>query len=266
MSRMARVKREALLLVGDPATFVGDRAALEISFARALSGLWMAYQPIVSWPDGRIHGYEALLRTNEQALGNPTVFLSGAERLGRLRELGRGVREAIATNMQLAPGETLFVNLHPSDLADEQLYSRADPLAPFASSIVLEITERASLDTVGDLQSRLAGLRSAGFRIALDDLGAGYAGLTSLAQLQPEVVKLDMSLVRDVDTNLTKQKLVGTMARLSMELDMRVVVEGVETVGERDALATLGCDLFQGHLFGRPVRRAGEAPRGVRDL
>jgi EAL domain-containing protein (putative c-di-GMP-specific phosphodiesterase class I) len=93
-----------------------------------------------------------------------------------------------------------------------------------------------------------------GYRLALDDLGAGYAGLTSLAQLRPEVVKLDMSLVRDIDKNATKQKLVGSMARLSREMGMLVVVEGIETIGERKAVVGLGCDLLQGYLFAKPGR------------
>jgi EAL domain-containing protein (putative c-di-GMP-specific phosphodiesterase class I) len=92
-----------------------------------------------------------------------------------------------------------------------------------------------------------------GYRLAVDDLGAGYAGLTSFALLRPDVVKLDMSLVRGVDANPIKQTLVGTMAGLASEMGMRVVVEGVETIAERDTLIELGCDLFQGYLFARPT-------------
>jgi EAL domain-containing protein (putative c-di-GMP-specific phosphodiesterase class I) len=146
----------------------------------------------------------------------------------------------------------LFVNLHPLDLNDEELYSPKAPLSKFASKVVLEITERAPLVDVGNLPDHLKALRKMGYQIALDDLGAGYAGLTSLAQLQPEVVKLDMSLIRDVDKNVTKQRLVGSMTRLSEEMGMKVVVEGVETKEERDALLSLGCDLFQGYLFAKP--------------
>jgi EAL domain-containing protein (putative c-di-GMP-specific phosphodiesterase class I)/ActR/RegA family two-component response regulator len=254
MCRMARVKREALRLVGDADKFVGDRAGLETTFERALAGIWMAYQPIVLWSEKKVYAYEALLRSGEPKLGNPGLLLVAAETLGRLPDLGRTIRKAVAAVAAEVAGFKLFVNLHTLDLKDETLFSAEAPLSAFARNIVLEITERASLDNIGDLPTRLKILRDMGYHIALDDLGAGYAGLTSLAQLQPEVVKIDMSLVRDVDKSATKQKLVGSMATLSKEMGMLVVVEGVETVGERDALVGLGCDLFQGYLFAKPGR------------
>jgi EAL domain-containing protein (putative c-di-GMP-specific phosphodiesterase class I)/ActR/RegA family two-component response regulator len=254
MCRMARVKREALRLVGDANKFVGDRAGLETTFERALAGIWMAYQPIVLWSGKRIYAYEALLRSSEPKLGNPGLLLVAAETLGRLPDLGRTIRKAVAAVAAEVTDFKLFVNLHTLDLKDETLFSAEAPLSAFARNIVLEITERASLDNIADLPTRLKILRDMGYHIALDDLGAGYAGLTSLAQLQPEVVKIDMSLVRDVDKSATKQKLVGSMATLSKEMGMLVVVEGVETVGERDTLVGLGCDLFQGYLFAKPGR------------
>jgi EAL domain-containing protein (putative c-di-GMP-specific phosphodiesterase class I) len=91
-----------------------------------------------------------------------------------------------------------------------------------------------------------------GYSIAVDDLGAGYAGLTSFALLEPEIVKLDMTLVRDVHLNSTKQKLVRSMTQLAHDMGMMVVGEGVETVEERDAIVHLGCDLLQGFLFAKP--------------
>ncbi len=93
-----------------------------------------------------------------------------------------------------------------------------------------------------------------GFRIAVDDLGAGYAGLTSFALLEPDFVKFDMALVRDVQTSPIRQKLIGSMTTLCREMGMRVVAEGIETVEERDTVMQLGCDLLQGFLLGRPGR------------
>jgi EAL domain-containing protein (putative c-di-GMP-specific phosphodiesterase class I) len=107
---------------------------------------------------------------------------------------------------------------------------------------------------VKDLRARIATLREMGFRIAVDDLGAGYAGLTSFALLEPEIVKLDMSLVRDVHLNSTKQKLVRSMTALARDMGMMVVGEGVETMEERQALEALGCDLLQGYLFAKPSK------------
>jgi EAL domain-containing protein (putative c-di-GMP-specific phosphodiesterase class I) len=118
--------------------------------------------------------------------------------------------------------------------------------------VVLEITERSSLDRVADLPSKVALLREIGFRIAVDDLGAGYAGLTSLALLEPEIVKLDMTLVRDVHQSPTRQKLIRSMTSLCRDMGMLVVAEGVETLAEREALRELGCDLLQGYLFAKP--------------
>jgi EAL domain-containing protein (putative c-di-GMP-specific phosphodiesterase class I) len=148
----------------------------------------------------------------------------------------------------------LFLNLHPRDLEDETLYAEDAPLSALAPRVVLEITERASLSHVKDVRGRVAALRKLGFRIALDDLGAGYAGLTSFAQLDPDVVKLDMSLVRGSDTEPTKQAILSTFVNLCRDLNMMVVAEGIETAQERDTLASLGCTIFQGYLFGRPAR------------
>jgi EAL domain-containing protein (putative c-di-GMP-specific phosphodiesterase class I) len=92
-----------------------------------------------------------------------------------------------------------------------------------------------------------------GFRIALDDLGAGYAGLASFATLQPTLVKYDMSMVRGVDSSPTRRKVISAMTSLFAEMEVDVVAEGVETESERDTLVGLGVDLMQGHLFGRPA-------------
>jgi len=97
-------------------------------------------------------------------------------------------------------------------------------------------------------------LRKLGFRLAVDDIGAGYSGLTSFTELVPEVVKIDMSLVRDIDKSALKQRIVATLCRLCREVGCLVVGEGVETADERDCLVRLGCDLLQGYLLGRPER------------
>jgi EAL domain-containing protein (putative c-di-GMP-specific phosphodiesterase class I) len=253
LNRMAKLKREALGLVSEGGLGVADRVALEASFERVLDTLWMAYQPIVRVADRSLFGYEALLRSEDKALPHPGAILDAAERLGRLDDLGRRIRAAACGPIATAPpASVFFVNLHARDLMDETLLSGASPLSAFADHIVLEITERASLDGVKDARAKIAELRRMGFRIAIDDLGAGYAGLTSFATLEPEFVKLDMSLVRDVDKNPTKEKLIRSMTALCKELGMMVVAEGVETPSERDVLVTLGCDLLQGYLLAKP--------------
>jgi EAL domain-containing protein (putative c-di-GMP-specific phosphodiesterase class I) len=251
----AKLRRVANTHLGGDPLLAGDRAGLSASFGRALGSMWMAYQPIVSCAKREIVGYEALMRTNEESLPFPGAVLRASERLDRCQDLGRNVRRLVAANLaNLEPPFTLFVNLHVRDLHDESLYLQDAPLTRYAKGVVLEVTERAALDEIADVGSRVARLRELGFRIAIDDLGAGYSSLTSLAQLRPEVVKLDMSLIRDIHRDSIKQKLVGTFAALSRDMGILLIAEGVETAEERDALLGLGCDILQGYLFARPAK------------
>ena len=255
--RVARLKRDALALLGNlglgHGPEVADRPALEASFGRALDSLWMAYQPIIRWSTRSVYGYEALVRTREPALPHPGALFDAAARLHRLEELGQTIRRITVTPVPKAPPDAqLFVNLHPHDLLDDTLLDDNSPLLPIAPRVILEITERAPLHEVKDVFGRIAELRRRGFRIAVDDLGAGYAGLISFAQLEPEVIKLDMAIIRDVDRAPTKQKLVRSIVDLCRETGTMLVAEGVETAAERDTLLRLGCDLLQGYLFARP--------------
>lgn len=253
---MARLKRQALEVAGVERRRLGDRAGLEARFGMAMKMLWMAYQPIVSVRGEGVLGYEALLRSYEPTLRSARELLSAAGRLGRLAELGRAIRARVSADAAAAPANVkLFINLEAVELNDEELYARESPLSQLAPSVVFEITERASLDVVHDVRAHVEKLRAMGFRIAVDDLGAGYAGLSTFSQLDPEIAKLDMSLVRDIDRDPRKQRIVRAMVELCKELGTTVIAEGIETAGERDTLAGLGCDLFQGFLFGRPEGR-----------
>ncbi len=255
MHQMARVRREAVEQFRAGGRQLGDRASLEARFARALSSVWIAYQPIISWSSRSLFAYEALVRNEEPALASPGDLFDAAERLNRLHELGRVIRKGVAETIRDIPSTGLvFVNVHTADLQDESLFHADSPLSAYASRVVLEITERAALDQIKDLMSRMAQLRAMGYRIAVDDLGAGYAGLTSFAQLEPEVVKVDMSLVRGVDSSPTKQKLLGSIIGLCRDLQIQIIAEGIETEPERDTLVRLGGDLCQGYLFAHPGR------------
>lgn len=251
--RVGRDKRVVLDQVGNPSKFVADRVGLEVSFDRALAQLWMAFQPIVKWSTKEIYSHEALVRSREPTMPHPGILFDAAEQLGRLRDLGRKARELSV--IPYANGDVpslLFVNLHAQELSDELLYRDDTPLHAIASQVVLEITERSSLHVIEDARRSVAALRKLGFRIALDDLGAGYAGLASFAALEPDVVKLDMSLVRGVHEDATKRQLIRSVMSLTNSLNRLVVAEGVETIAERDTLIDLGCDLFQGYLFAKP--------------
>jgi len=232
------------------------------SFDQALESMWVAYQPIVQAATGSLFGYEALLRSDEPTLPDPGAFLDAAERLGRLHDVGRVVRERASLPMlSLPPPTLLFVNLHAADLNDETLFSPTSPLTAIAPRVVLEITERASLDGIVDVPSRVARLREHGFRIAIDDLGAGYSGLTSFTRLAPDFVKLDMSLIRDIHKTPVKRKVVHFVTALCRDLGVTVVAEGIEVIEERDAILELGCDLLQGYLLGKPGRPFPDACR-----
>jgi EAL domain-containing protein (putative c-di-GMP-specific phosphodiesterase class I) len=224
------------------------------TFSRALRSLALVYQPIVSWRARRVVAHEALVRSEEPGLENPSSLFEAARETDRRHELGRAIRDRLAGDLGTIEGD-VFVNLDAGDLLDAELYDPGSPLGRFSDRLVLEITERAALELVPDLRRRVADLRDLGFRIAVDDLGAGYAGLNSLALLEPEVVKLDMSLVRDLDREPTRRHVIRSLVKLCGKLRSMVVAEGVETRCERDALVAAGCDTLQGYLFARPARR-----------
>jgi EAL domain-containing protein (putative c-di-GMP-specific phosphodiesterase class I) len=253
LHQMAKIKREALELFRLEGKHLGDRAGLEARFANALRTLWVAYQPIVSWSTQEVFAYEALARNEEPTLRSPPDLFAAAERLGRLQELGRLIRDRVAMTIDEMPTSALlFVNVHAMELDDDSLFEAVAPLSRHAARVVLEITERAPIDRIRDVVARVGQLRELGYRIAVDDLGAGYAGLTSFAHLEPEVVKVDMSLIRGIDCSPMKQKLLGSIVRLCQDLKISMIAEGIETEAERDTLVRLGGDLCQGYLFARP--------------
>jgi EAL domain-containing protein (putative c-di-GMP-specific phosphodiesterase class I)/signal transduction histidine kinase/DNA-binding LytR/AlgR family response regulator len=225
----------------------------EQAFEDALETLHMAYQPIVRSHDGSVFGYEALLRCDNELLSNPLKVLAAAEVLGRVKDVGRAVRHRVAGDLaNLDDGISLFVNLHPSELRAKYLTSSREPLLDHAARVVLEVTERASLTAGPGLLDEVRRLRRRGYRIAVDDLGEGFAGLSSLTVLTPDIVKIDKSLVRDVDSAPLKEDIIASIVLMARRSGITTVAEGIETEAEREALATLGCDLMQGYFFARP--------------
>jgi EAL domain-containing protein (putative c-di-GMP-specific phosphodiesterase class I)/CheY-like chemotaxis protein len=255
VGRIARLKRECALEFGSGSFYVGDRAGIEAKFERALQSLWMAYQPIVSAQDSVIFAHEAFLRSEEAVLPHPGAVLKAAERLRRVYDVGRAVRDLVALDAERDEFQQsfLFVNLHAEDLLDPTLYLPGAALTRIATRTVLELTDRASLETTTDVEERVGRLRSLGFRIALDDMGAGQAGSNTFTQLEPEFVKLDISVIRGVQRDPGKQKIVQSMVRLCHNMGKSVIAEGVENAEQRDVLAAAGCDFLQGYFFGRPM-------------
>ncbi len=228
---------------------------LEEKLNRCLAGLTMHFQPIVHAKTRTRFAYEALLRSSDKSLPHPGAILDAAERLERITTLGRAVRANAAKVIADSPPERgiVFINLHLLDLFDKQLTSPFAPLSKVASRVVLEITERTSLEGEIDLRYRVAELRELGFRIAIDDLGGGHARMGTFTAADTDFVKLDMSLVRDIDKHPMKQRLCGSVIELCREQGTKVIGEGVETEGEERVLVELGCDLLQGYLIAKPA-------------
>jgi EAL domain-containing protein (putative c-di-GMP-specific phosphodiesterase class I)/CheY-like chemotaxis protein len=254
VGRAARLKREYVQEFGSSSFYVGDRAAIESTLNRALRSLWVAYQPVVRARDGITFGYEALLRSEEPLLVHPSAVLKAAEKVGRIHEVGRAVRDLVAIDADRIPegSALMFVSLHPEDLVDPALYLPITPLASIASRVVFELTDRASLEQVSEVQTRVERLRALGFRFAIDDLGAEPGDSRTSQLLDPEFVKLDVSVVRGVDREPAKMKIVHSIIGACHDLGSAVIVGGVENAGQRNALVDAGCDFLQGYLFGRP--------------
>lgn len=253
--------REPDLAAGtNPHAILDDDAAaielrtLEDKLDRCVATLAMHFQPIVHASTRTRFGYEALMRATDRALPHPGAILDAAERLERIPALGRAVRAATAKVIASAPPErgAFFINLHLLDLFDKQLTSPFSPLAKVASRCVLEITERTSLEGHIDLRYRVAELTELGFRIAIDDLGGGHARMGAFSPLDTQFVKLDMSLVRDVEKHPMKQRLIRSITELCRQQGTMVIGEGVETEAEAKVLVDLGCDLLQGYLIAKP--------------
>jgi EAL domain-containing protein (putative c-di-GMP-specific phosphodiesterase class I) len=147
---------------------------------------------------------------------------------------------------------SLFINVHPQDLSDEQRLEAETPLLPWARRIVLEVTETEAIRDYERARTRIQSLREHGFRVALDDLGSGYSSLNLLAQLEPDFVKLDMELVRGVRMGGRTARLVKHLVEFCHGEGFMTVAEGIETEEELASVSQLGVDLVQGYLLARP--------------
>ncbi|MEM9202264.1 MAG: EAL domain-containing protein [Actinomycetota bacterium] len=226
---------------------------VERAFDEALPMTYMKYQPIVAFPERRLHAYEALVRVDHPTIGSPVDLIRSASQLDRRFDLDRRVRTLVAADAANLPKDALvFVNLLPESLADDELLEGRDDLARYSDRVVLEVTERAPLSAIDDAEERLDTLRKLGYRLALDDLGAGYAGLTSLVAMKPDIVKFDMELIRDIHLDPDRSSLVSAMVVVSHDLGAVALAEGIEAEAEIDHLVGLGCDLFQGFGISKP--------------
>ena len=253
--RLSRLKRDARVLVESETDVSPEDRDLESRFLRLLGSIQMVYQPVVDARTEATVAYEAFVRHSGPTLKTPGELINAAQQLSRMEDLGRRIRAEITDTIRRdASDRFYFVNVHSEELLDFEIYHAESPLSTVASRVVLDITERGSLGSIEGLSAKVTKLRNLGFRIAIDDVGAGYAGLSSLGLLEPEVVKLDMSLIRDIHRSDPKQSVVRAMVRLCREeLGVLVACEGVEAVEEREVLKDFGCDYLQGYLFGAPA-------------
>ncbi len=235
--------------LGTPATDRVSAAALDTLIET--HAFHMAYQPIVDVATREIEAYEALCRPHLDEFPHPGVLFDVALQQGMTWPLGDAVREMIADDLEKIDTK-LFVNLHPAELANPQLLSGHPFSKKEAENIVYEITERSSIADLTTFQDHVATLRRFGYEFAIDDLGAGYASLNSVAQVEPEYIKVDMALIRDIDKSERKQSLVRSLASFANSANIRIIAEGVETEAEAETSREVGCHLLQGYLLGKP--------------
>ena len=216
--------------------------------------LHLALQPIIRATDSQIMAFECLLRSHHPVLNSPLPVIRAAERHDMLNELACVVSARSAEWLKRLPMPIkLFMNLHPDELSQpDGICERLAPLVPWAERVVLEITERSRLQGIEAWEQSVDRVTEMGFSIAVDDLGAGYSSLSVLAELQPSFIKVDMSIVRGIDTEPRKQRLVDLLTRFAEATDATLIAEGVETTEEAEALRSCGAHWLQGYLFGRP--------------
>ena len=213
--------------------------------------VYIDYHPILTTDTGEIFGYEALARGVMRSLRSPEVMFEVAAEADLIWELSRLCRSRAVEGMAswLTDQQLLFLNVDPHDFSDPTFDSLevTDP-----ERVVIEITERTAIKDYPKFRERLQAFRDRGFRFAVDDAGSGYAGLGSIANLEPDFIKLDISLINSIDTNFIKQNLVETMVKFAEEHDAMVIAEGVERAEELETVKQLGVPLVQGFFLHRP--------------
>ena len=247
---------------------LAERLSIETALRAAIprGELTTHYQPIVSLADGRWTAFEALARWchPERGMVPPSEFIPVAEETGLIADLGGHIMRVACAQLASWMGAhpqfadaTMAINVSVHQIEqDDFVESVATLLARLRCSarhLVLEITESAVMKDEALMVSRLAELRELGVGLAIDDFGTGYSSLGRLSRLPVDSLKVDRSLVAEIDASTTGEALVSAAIAVAHSLGLRVVAEGVETPSQRDALAALGCDAAQGYLLGPPV-------------
>lgn len=221
----------------------------------------MAFQPIVDLRTGTVFAYEALVRGQDGGGAGSVLAQVSAENRYAFDQLCRTTAIEWASRLDLtADGASLSINFLPNAVYEPRACIRSTLAAAMCarfpvSRIIFEFTEDEAMDT-DHILNILRSYRAMGFKTAIDDFGAGYAGLGLLSKFQPDIVKLDMALIRGIDTDRVKRAIVANTLNMLRDLGVDAVCEGVETLDEHDALRDLGVSLMQGYLLARPAVEA----------
>lgn len=210
----------------------------------------VVFQPVVDLSNGEIFSYESLLRSSHKAFKTPPEMLQAAVEAGKIGPFARTLREESVAS---CPNTNLFLNIHPAELGGGWLVRPDDPIFQHEEEIYLEITESVPLSHFELCESILKEVRSKGVYLAVDDLGAGYSNIKYIADLSPEIVKLDRELIKDLHKSKPQQTLVTSLVRLCRDMGASVVAEGIETRDELKAVRDTGARYGQGYLLARPA-------------
>ena len=218
----------------------------------ALEGgdFFIAYQPVVDLETFRVFGYEGLARSHAADFPSPLQIISGAIDESFMGELGRALRQLAVNECQDYP---LFLNIHPAEFDEAWLVRPDDPMSTHLHDVYLEITETVPISHYRFCHSVLREIRSKGIMLAVDDLGAGYSNLKYIADLAPEIVKIDRQLIAGLTQRTRLHALVTSIVRLCCELGAKVVAEGIETAEELRAVVDTGTHYGQGFFLARPA-------------
>lgn len=221
----------------------------------------MAFQPIVDVRTETVFAYEALVRGQDGSGAGAILAQVSADNRYAFDQLCRKTAIDLASRLNLASGgASLSINFLPNAVYEPRACIRVTLDAAMRSGfpldrIIFEFTEEESIDT-NHILNILRSYRAMGFKTAIDDFGAGYAGLGLLSKFQPDIVKLDMALIRDIDTDHVKRTVVRNTLNMLRDLEIEPVCEGIETPDEHDALRDLGVSLMQGYLLAKPAVEA----------
>jgi len=216
-------------------------------------GVTSAFQPIVDTARGTVVGYEALARFEGYPERSPEAWFAAARRHGCAEQLEVvALRSALGARASLPPNAFLTVNVSPDLLATDSVRALWRGQGHLGG-LIIELTEQTPIESYVALEPDLHRLRAAGALIAVDDAGAGYAGLRHLLALRPALIKLDRALVQDVDRDEARRALVEMIGTFASRIDAWLLAEGVERVEELDTLADLGVPLVQGYCLARPA-------------